>query len=290
MPRAPADWPGQLHVAVTNFAYPTAKNNEIAALESVRDFLLLSFLNCLFVAVATLAVVQFLKPILRILLQRMVFNRWMVRRDRRSRGLTFPAWLTAAIKPRRFKFADLGSKFHDTKSRLHAGWALLGNALFMRAFQNRAQFVLEHPSDNGRDFELLSADASSDDRGVVFLLDVLGRTDPALVARLTMPPSGQNDLEDGAQGGVSAAIAAAQESIAAASERAIDELQFGLIGTWPFLARFLSVGIAIGIAAYAASSAGVGYLSYPFLIGIPAGLLASLTFDVMKGLVAARER
>lgn len=255
----------------------------------------------LLIAIATLAIVQFVKPAARGLIRWRATRAWRRRqeRDRKLRYEDFaspPDWLRLWGLPSRLKLPEPKLESKPTSGPLGRGGAMTTSSTdhYMRQVQNEAVAVLEHPSEHFESFLLLTQGASVSDQATLIWVDVLRRFRPEAYAH-AMEAQQSSGVADGkaepraAAKMVGTTITAAQEAVAAASERALDELQLELLGTWTLGGRYLALLAGLLVAIFAGQA--VRAISpFTFLLGLSGGALASMIYESARGFAARRRR
>lgn len=167
----------------------------------------------------------------------------------------------------------------------------LPNELFMRKIENMGRGVLERPSDRPRLFTILTAGIAKDDQLKVIQFDAAERKrEEAEKPSVEPAPAGKDNPSQ--QQTISPGIVAAQDRIASAFDRNLDDLQLRFAREWPVMMFTLSllvgVGLALAIAFLVNGFGSVGYLVAMGMIGAAAGLLAAVGRDGVARLLDAR--
>jgi hypothetical protein len=280
-----------------------------------------------FIAAATLIAVQLLKLPLRMAFQTLITKNWFS--GRRSKARVFadscwpgPRWLLEALSPSTLSPSSphaeqpqylkswpggYSEAWHRRMlplftSRETTGFSvastLLPNHLYMKQVQNAAQKALEHPARYPVLFAHVAADAAAADMVVAYHVDGVSTENPLLLARLieTQQPV---SAEPGSFGetfgrptpGLAGAIATAQDNVATAVERGLDDLQIRITFWWPIVVRAAAVIVGVLIAIAFGRAVGLGpRWSVLALIGVVAGYLASFAYGVLTILGGLRPR
>lgn len=298
---------------------PTA----ILVLQDILRFFATFVAAALAVGLIVAALLNLLRPFVRVLYQVWGIRRWVSSRARRSPLPILdmlPDWFVASLgdagKERLFQAIGeasasvhrLGAKAHRLFSpRLLAATGirtrpgLLADDLFMHSVEVEARSALTQPSGNPKLFFMLSADAPADARALMLGVDLLARVEPAEAYKLIEPvdaaeaPASASAragpvTADPVQSPSDAAIGAAEAAVMTAGERALDELQLSLESAGLLFDRLLAV--ALGIAAALVVTSALERAPAPMLaaVGVAGGLLGLLGNDAFRGLRLAGAR
>jgi len=154
----------------------------------------------------------------------------------------------------------------------------------MKKLENMAQSILEAPSRREFDFLRLSQGASPIDQLLAIEVDRAARTNPDQLENLKSGGKEERVLPP--------VILAAQEHVAAAAERNLDDLQLALGQKWPAMVKLGSVLVGVAGAGGLGALAGFrGVWSYVLIvvIGAGAGLFAPRLYDLGSILTRARD-
>lgn len=283
---------------------------ESQALAVLRDVLQESVAVMALIALLSLLLVQMFKLPLRYGSHRWLLGLWLARRSasasrfrEQSHAVEIPQWLTQAcpkgtstkkieeLKSARVK--DIDKALHLKKALRYMATAslFLQVEVLMKQIQNLAQEVLDHPSEHWAALPFLAHGASADDMVILYRVDWLAGKYPDFLGRLTRP-QGHDELtehqpsKEGEQPTprYPEAFVAAQDNVAAAVERNLDDLQIRLTTWSPMVLR----GFALLAGMVIALVAGLWLVKLPVelfwilaLIGLAAGYLASLAYDLL---------
>jgi len=276
------------------------KPEPLITLNHMLDLLTTAILLCLIIGVATLAVSQLLKPLPRAAAQYLMLRRWHRQADL-GEGVSAPIWLTDWVNERRAdkKLVESDRQHKFPKASFRHLARSISNGHFMKILQSASTLILARPSLAVGEFHMLTAGASSEDRGTILLLDRLARTSPHLVAELMnpKPPEPKPPESDSSEPwdereisadkpeetldstGFAEVVAAAQDAVSAATERCLDQIQLRLDSAVAAYSRLLTMLIGIVIAQAAAMAVSGRYSWAAAVVGIVGGLLASLAYD-----------
>ena len=268
---------------------------ETSRLQSLfYNILMVAFL----VALATIALFQFIKPVARSLIYRQAIDRWAAQLQRQGKtGLNSwnearPQWLQR-IRPRPILIGSALNREADSAERHPWSKAVTSTALpyVMREVQNRASKIIESPSESPALFLGLTEQASPDDQHTLIWFDSLRRSNEKLFARLTAEAVADDPPEKTSSPTRDAArvVVAAQQAVAAAVEKKLDGLQLALAVRWAFAGRCFALLLGVVLAVVAALSINAGS-PLTLLIGLAGGALASLLHDAGTRLAGASRR
>jgi hypothetical protein len=274
----------------------------VVTLQQMLSLFTSGILLCLIIALVTLAIVQILQPFARGAVQYFLLLRWHSRAENEDRTIKdlmegrVPAWIKTAfpdIEPLKSLNLDASSKFPKPDLGLLLRSVSMG--FLMKRVQDAATLILARPSLSICEYRLLTSAASVEDRNAVLILDLFARHDPARLAALVNPPSDISAASAGASvhanspaAGFAEAVAAAQQTVSAAAERHLDELQLQLEGSLAAYVRLLSIVTGMIVADLAAVAVSPSQTELPLIIGAVGGLLSSLLNDAARGLMARR--
>jgi hypothetical protein len=280
-----------------------------------------------FIAAATLIAVQLFKLPLRMAFQTLITEKWFS--GRRGKAKIFadscwpgPRWLLETLSPS----SPSPSSPHPDQPQYQKSWpevyseawhrrmlslftprettglsvasTLLPNHLYMKQVQNAAQKALEHPARHPVLFAHVAADAAAADMVVAYHVDGISTENPLLLARVietqqqvSAGPKASEDSFGPPTRGLASAIATAQDNVATAVERGLDDLQIRITFWWPIVVRAAAIIVGMLIAIAFGQAVGLGpRWSVLALIGVVAGYLASFAYDVLTILGGLRPR
>ncbi len=285
---------------------------EIYQLEGLRTALEDGVAITAWIGLFTLLLVQMGKLILRhqfhwLLLVRWIRQRWQSAEHfgKRSQEQGFPPWFKelstsdskAPTVLDAFKEAAAAVDFKDEKTRGAALKKIGRRSFFMKGdyflkqVQNSAQEALESPSEHMLLLPIVADGASIGDMIIVSQTDWLARNHPSALPWLdwTLDTSRSDSAgptgEEPTGARVPEALVTAQDNLAAAVERNLDDLQIRLTTWWPMVLRGTSLILGVSIALTAAHQAGIREpTSFLILaaIGLAAGFLAALAYDFLS--------
>ena len=161
----------------------------------------------------------------------------------------------------------------------------LPRELFMKRIENFFRAVLESPSEREIDFHVIACGAPMLDRLLVVESDRVARFKPEFFEK-----EGDREREDQT---FPAVVLSAQDRVASAVERNLDELQLMLTLQWPVTVRMSAIAVGIIsalIIGFVAVPGDLRTLAIFALIGVGAGLIAPIMYDLYSILDRLRER
>jgi hypothetical protein len=248
----------------------------------------------------TVFAVQLLKPVVRALVLTNALSAWLRTRSYRmispsdlvEEGPQWGEWSKWAGEwnewsRRHHYYSGRQHNFNIPSIEIFNVMPFVPRDLYMKELQNRVQQVLERPSDNPYAFLAVTKGAARFDQAVVLISDYLIRQAPlALFEAENLFERTQKDemSEEGVTKttGYSTTISMAQDHVAAASERNLDNLQIRLAVQWPVIIRLLSLVTGVLIAYFGGLMvAGLSAHLWWFLliIGAIGSYIASIIYD-----------
>jgi hypothetical protein len=255
-------------------------NSVITDLAHLSSVLQSALVSSVILALLIGVIVEVIKVIAHIPFYRWFFDRWwddLKPKDLKDAVSRRSDWIEDRVGE--VKIPDFHADGTAAFAKRARQSAYLPRNLFLKKLENMAQGILEAPALHPEEFLVFSAGAPADDQALALKLDVISRAYPALLAKLK---EGEEELA------LPPSVLSAQERVAAAVDRNLDDLQLRLAQLWPVAVR--SVSVLVGVAGSLAIGLGLaGFRGASpvlllMLIGAGSGLLAPILKDIV-GLV-----
>jgi hypothetical protein len=253
----------------------------------LEQFLRTSLFISSFVAVATLLLMELIKPVVKSFFQRRLLRRWTFSSQFfdepfRFEGKDSVRWLRDLPALAHVDISDAPLSYDTYRSferdLLSAGLPpRLETDMLMRLLSNRANAALEAPSRNMDDFLSFTRGAPVEDLAAALYLDRVRVKSPELHSSI----ANLRAQEGEGPSPLAAAIAAVRESLSGAVERNLDGLQLQLTAQWRTQGRMLAMLIGFCVALAAGTGSGAIGARVPVILATPL-LLAAIGFGSWK--------